>query len=495
MDPLSNHANEHNVRQMSRVLHDLLRDSNSYLDSSPEGTPSDMARLSRTTSRTRQELDGAMNDHGHRGHRKTTSLGGSFPSSAATTLGLAGGGDSKGGETPDCQGNGPSIHPSVEGSSSSSPVAAPRPFRSGPSRRSRGSSVNVAIPSHLDPLQEDSSTMTGQSFTEEPESMPTSPVVMDWPGVFEPPESQTPLVHRRYRSHDYDSDQDVSPYDRTQTSTRKSSVQLHFGEAHSRRTSIGQSSSFMRRDSVSTLNSIPISRQRSRTATASKIPVPTRSRSRLQPVDIEEPSSTKDQTSYYPEESSGNHHRAELDRFTLPNNARAGPSCIEYEDADGHDEKQNVNDPLLNGKPSRQRRRTKSTSYSLSAISKPKSSSTRNKILVGFLIVLGLIIVGTFLVLSTIQRFLYIEDWAYLTENELGGWNEQTAGLIPQFQSEGDPIDKNGVSLAKPISFTDEEGTVWGPQNKGSGAYYMRNDWDGTVKETDYDRLYNVTNL
>lgn len=38
-----------------------------------------MARLSRTTSRTRQELDGAMNDHGHRGHRKTTSLGALFP--------------------------------------------------------------------------------------------------------------------------------------------------------------------------------------------------------------------------------------------------------------------------------------------------------------------------------------------------------------------------------------------------------------------------------
>lgn len=141
------------------------------------------------------------------------------------------------------------------------------------------------------------------------------------------------------------------------------------------------------------------------------------------------------------------------------------------------------------------RGRSKSTSFSISTSVKKGPSNVRRNILISFLVILGLFLLGTVLVLSSIQRYLYIQDWAYLTELELGGYNEKTAGRIEEFQQEGPaPSDEDGADIGADWK-VDASGAIWGAQGKGTGSYWMRNDWDGRVRETDWDRLRNVTNL
>jgi hypothetical protein len=137
------------------------------------------------------------------------------------------------------------------------------------------------------------------------------------------------------------------------------------------------------------------------------------------------------------------------------------------------------------------RGRSKSTSFSISTVKKNPSNFRRN-LFISLLVILGLFLLGTVLVLSSIQKYLYIEDWAYLNELELGGYNDKTAGRIEEFQREGPaPVDEEG-SGGRPDG---HQSTVWGPEGKGTGGYWMRNDWDGKVAETDWNRLSNVTNL
>jgi len=141
------------------------------------------------------------------------------------------------------------------------------------------------------------------------------------------------------------------------------------------------------------------------------------------------------------------------------------------------------------------RGRSKSTSFSISTSVNKGPSNVRRNILISFLVILGLFLLGTVLVLSSIQRYLYIQDWAYLTELELGGYNEKTAGRIEEFQQEGPaPSDEDGADIGADWK-VDAGGAIWGAQGKGTGNYWMRNDWDGRVRETDWDRLGNVTNL
>jgi hypothetical protein len=137
------------------------------------------------------------------------------------------------------------------------------------------------------------------------------------------------------------------------------------------------------------------------------------------------------------------------------------------------------------------RGRSKSTSFSISTIKKNPSNFRRN-LFISLLVILGLFLLGTVLVLSSIQKYLYIEDWAYLNELELGGYNEKTAGRIEEFQQEGPaPTDEEAASGQAGW----DQSAVWGPEGKGTGSYWMRNDWDGKVAETDWNRLSNVTNL
>ena len=137
------------------------------------------------------------------------------------------------------------------------------------------------------------------------------------------------------------------------------------------------------------------------------------------------------------------------------------------------------------------RGRSKSTSFSISTVKKDPSNFRRN-LFISLLVILGLFLLGTVLVLSSIQKYLYIEDWAYLNELELGGYNEKTAGRIEEFQQEGPaPTDEEASGGQAGWDQT----AVWGPEGKGTGSYWMRNDWDGKVAETDWNRLSNVTNL
>lgn len=142
------------------------------------------------------------------------------------------------------------------------------------------------------------------------------------------------------------------------------------------------------------------------------------------------------------------------------------------------------------------RGRSKSTSFSISTVKKgAQPNNVRRNILISFLVILGLFLLGTVLVLSSIQRYLYIQDWAYLNELELGGYNEKTAGRIEEFQYEGPaPTNEDGADFGVDSKLHDD-GSVWGAQGKGTGNYWMRHDWDGKVEETEWDRLSNVTNL
>lgn len=119
---------------------------------------------------------------------------------------------------------------------------------------------------------------------------------------------------------------------------------------------------------------------------------------------------------------------------------------------------------------------------------KTSGPSIRQKLVIAALIILGLFLLGTVIVLSTIQRYFRIEVWAYLSESEIGGWTNGAGmnGVIPPL------VDLNSTWSSE---YDDEEGAgVWGPNGRGTGGYWMQKDWDGTVRETEtWDRLYNVS--
>lgn len=58
-------------------------------------------------------------------------------------------------------------------------------------------------------------------------------------------------------------------------------------------------------------------------------------------------------------------------------------------------------------------------------------------------------------------------------------------------ESEGEAVDAGSNAT----SSIEEDVGQWGIDGMGSGSYWMRNNWDGRVRDTDsWERLYNVTN-
>lgn len=134
------------------------------------------------------------------------------------------------------------------------------------------------------------------------------------------------------------------------------------------------------------------------------------------------------------------------------------------------------------------------SSSSSSSSRKSSGTSIKQKLFIAFLTILGLFLLGTVIVLSTIQRYFRIEDWAYLDESEIGGWSEGGGnGVIPALK---DLAVGNATRANRTTGWEDEEEEqdTWGPNGEGTGGYWMKQDWDGTVRDTeDWNRLYNVT--
>lgn len=167
------------------------------------------------------------------------------------------------------------------------------------------------------------------------------------------------------------------------------------------------------------------------------------------------------------------------------------------------------------------------------------------KVIIIFSILVSLFLLGTVIVLSSVSYYLAIPDGAFLTEEEvpwtgddhiaslkepvsvpevidLGKrqeWEEVTgegavlgAETIPEvwdelaeealpvegvepvasYSSPSEAADVENASYSS-VSDVSDEGS-WGIDGKGSGAYWMKEDWDGVVRDSSsWDRLYNVT--
>lgn len=197
--------------------------------------------------------------------------------------------------------------------------------------------------------------------------------------------------------------------------------------------------------------------------------------------------------------------------------------------------------------PSQRTRRSRDTSTSLT-----------RKTVIAFLVILSLVLLGTVIVLSTVSYYLAIPSWAYLTETEVAWraedvikplleqprpklskrvqWEEldsdvlsysstgaaasastisvdsatMTAETWDEFKEEMEELDaaeevdediatqpESEAVDTDPTatSSIEEDNGQWGIDGMGTGSYWMRNDWDGRVRDTDsWERLYNVTN-
>ena len=197
--------------------------------------------------------------------------------------------------------------------------------------------------------------------------------------------------------------------------------------------------------------------------------------------------------------------------------------------------------------PSQRTRRSRDTSTSLT-----------RKTVIAFLVILSLVLLGTVIVLSTVSYYLAIPSWAYLTETDVAWraedvikplleqprpklskrvqWGEldsdvlsysstgaaapastisvdsatMTAETWDEFKEEMEELDaaeevdediatqpESEAVDTDPTatSSIEEDNGQWGIDGMGTGSYWMRNDWDGRVRDTDsWERLYNVTN-
>ena len=197
--------------------------------------------------------------------------------------------------------------------------------------------------------------------------------------------------------------------------------------------------------------------------------------------------------------------------------------------------------------PSQRTRRSRDTSTSLT-----------RKTVIAFLVILSLVLLGTVIVLSTVSYYLAIPSWAYLTETEVAWraedvikplleqprpklskrvqWGEldsdvlsysstgaaapastisvdsatMTAETWDEFKEEmeerdaAEEVDEDIATQPESeavdtdptaTSSIEEDNGQWGIDGMGTGSYWMRNDWDGRVRDTDsWERLYNVTN-
>ncbi|KAK8861707.1 hypothetical protein IAR55_002530 [Kwoniella newhampshirensis] len=188
---------------------------------------------------------------------------------------------------------------------------------------------------------------------------------------------------------------------------------------------------------------------------------------------------------------------------------------------------------------------------------RPKSSKTR-KIVITLLVLLSLILLGTIIVLSSVSYYLAIPSWAYLTESEVAWkpqdvikplkepapipteaapahirrrkewrevgsesavsaadatedavmgteslpevWKEleeEMEELDAEEESEESPTYAEEDDLVATSDVTSEMYSgdgVWGIDGEGTGGYWMKRDWDGTVHDTNsWDRLFNIT--
>lgn len=159
------------------------------------------------------------------------------------------------------------------------------------------------------------------------------------------------------------------------------------------------------------------------------------------------------------------------------------------------------------------------------------------KVIIIFSILVSLFLLGTVIVLSSVSYYLAIPDGAFLTEEEVRwtgedliaslkepevynatlaerqGWeelgDEELGGedavlgteTIPQIWTGSAATwpdgEKPEVTHAASTTSWSEEGTSdagWGIDGQGSGAYWMKDNWDGVVRDADnWERLYNVT--
>lgn len=140
-----------------------------------------------------------------------------------------------------------------------------------------------------------------------------------------------------------------------------------------------------------------------------------------------------------------------------------------------------------------------------------KSSSSRSRrVILIAVVLLGLIVLGTFIVLSSVSYALYIPASAFLTEAEVPWKESDVIRKLHDGSNDTKVADMVEASAAKHMINSDDaeddsetysvtavdgdnKDSVWGVDGMGTGGYWMREDWDGTVHNTtSWDRLYDV---
>jgi len=158
------------------------------------------------------------------------------------------------------------------------------------------------------------------------------------------------------------------------------------------------------------------------------------------------------------------------------------------------------------------------------------------KAIIIFSILVSLFLLGTVIVLSSVSYYLAFPDGAFLTEDEvpwtgedlikalsdppsLNGtierrqeWEELKAEdaimgseTIPQIWDEVNASEVKAEDLTTMEDLEDDSDSInlsselgseeaWGIDGMGTGSYWMKDQWDGKVHDTnDWSRLYNVT--
>lgn len=159
---------------------------------------------------------------------------------------------------------------------------------------------------------------------------------------------------------------------------------------------------------------------------------------------------------------------------------------------------------------------------------KPPTSRSR-KVVSTFLILSTLFLLGATVVLSATSYYLKISLSAYLTEDEVAwhpsdgikplkynpngtsqvhqrrqGWEDVTVdpnggvmgtGTLPEIWEGFEEVATSSEGYDDAVeTLAEDHEDVWDVDGPGSGAYWMRKDWNGTVQQTDsWERLRNVT--
>jgi hypothetical protein len=160
------------------------------------------------------------------------------------------------------------------------------------------------------------------------------------------------------------------------------------------------------------------------------------------------------------------------------------------------------------------------------ASAKPGSRSRRYVLI--FLSLLGLVLLGTVIVLSTVQAVFGIPANAFVTEEEVpwipgdaiskladpieytdeldlvkrAEWDEISEpddsifDIEPTATQDLDATRTTTAASTQPatIADSDSDDGEWGLDGKGTGGYWMTADWSGTVARTEsWEHLYNIS--